>query len=175
MHKSINLQHCDSMTLVSTENDKGQQPLNIELLYLCRMFSKTYGYALTAVTHIAVNGQDGRKIGLLELSQELDIPRHFLGKIMQDMVRHGIVDSTKGPSGGFYINEDTLNKTLLDILLITDGQMVLHQCALGIHRCNSERPCLLHNDFAACKAGLLKVMGERTIGSFRQVSSTDRE
>lgn len=129
------------------------------------MFSKTFGYALRAATFVAVHGKEGKKVGLQELSHSLDIPHHFLGKIMQDLVRHGIVDSTKGPSGGFYANDRTVETPLLDILKITDGSLVFDQCALNIKRCNAAQPCPLHHDFAACRDGMLKAMSEKTVGT----------
>ena len=128
------------------------------------MFSKTFGYALRAVTFTALHGQNGRKVGLQEIAEMLEIPRHFLGKIMQDLVRHGIIDSVKGPNGGFYVNDQTADTPLLDILKITDGSLVFKHCALGIRSCNQERPCLLHDDFATCRAGILKTMEGKTIG-----------
>lgn len=128
------------------------------------MFSKTFGYALRAATHVAIHGKDGNKVGLQELSQSLDIPHHFLGKIMQDLVRHGILDSIKGPSGGFYANGATDKTPVLDILKITDGSLIFSQCALGIKRCNAATPCPLHNDFAVCRDGMLQALSEKTIG-----------
>ena len=128
------------------------------------MFSKTFGYALRATVFVAMHGKDGRKIGLQELSQQLDIPYHFLGKIMQDLVRHGILDSTKGPSGGFYSNDQTKDTLLLDVLKITDGSLVFSQCALNIKRCNAEHPCPLHDQFAACRNGMLQAMSDKTLG-----------
>ena len=128
------------------------------------MFSKTFGYALRAATFVAVHGKDSKKVGLQDLSQSLDIPYHFLGKIMQDLVRHGIVDSTKGPSGGFYANDRTAETPLLDILKITDGSLVFDQCALNIKRCNAAQPCPLHHDFAACRDGMLQAMAVKTVG-----------
>ncbi len=128
------------------------------------MFSKTFGYALRAVTFIALQGKDGYKTGLLELSQSLDIPRHFLGKIMQDLVRHGILDSAKGPSGGFYLNLQTLETPLLNILKITDGSLIFDQCALNIKRCDVHHPCPLHHDFALCRDGMLQAMSVKTVG-----------
>jgi len=127
------------------------------------MFSKTFGYALRAVTFVAIHGRDGKKISLLDLSQNLEIPHHFLGKIMQDMVRHGIVDSTKGPNGGFFANDQTAKTPLLDLLTITDGNLIFSQCALNIKRCNAQHPCPLHNDFAACRDGMLKVLAVKTV------------
>lgn len=128
------------------------------------MFSKTFGYALRATTFVSIHGREGKKIGLQELSQNLVIPYHFLGKIMQDLVRHGIMDSFKGPSGGFYANAQTSDTPLLDILKITDGSLVFDQCALNIKRCNADHPCPLHKDFAACRNGMLQAMSGKTIG-----------
>ncbi len=127
------------------------------------MFSKTFGYALRAATFIAIRDKGEKIIGLLELAQSLDIPRHFLGKIMQDLVRHGIVDSIKGPNGGFYANARTAGMPLLDILKITDGNLIFDQCALNIKRCNAEHPCPLHHDFAVCRDGMLKVLAVKTV------------
>ena len=141
-------------------------PLEVaKRLTFAPMFSKTFGYALRAATFVALHGKDGKKVGLQELSQSLDIPYHFLGKIMQDLVRHGIVDSTKGPSGGFYTNERTAEKPLLDILSITDGSLVFNQCALYIKQCNAALPCPLHHDFAICRDGMLRAMSGKTVGT----------
>src|SRR5690349_18698720 len=117
------------------------------------MFSKTFGHALRATIYIALHGESGKKISLHELSENLEIPHHFLGKIMQILVRKGIINSSKGPSGGFFTNEQTLDTCLVELLNITDGNSVSQQCALGMPRCNALRPCILHHDFVACRDG----------------------
>ncbi|MDO8368747.1 MAG: Rrf2 family transcriptional regulator [Saprospiraceae bacterium] len=127
------------------------------------MFSKTFGYALRAATFIAIHGKEEKKVSLQELAQSLEIPHHFLGKIMQDLVRHGIIDSTKGPNGGFFANSRTAQTPLLDILAITDGSLVFTHCALNNKRCNAAHPCILHNDFAVCRDGMLQVMATKTV------------
>lgn len=129
------------------------------------MFSKTFGYAIRAVVYVAQNGQNGRKLGLAEIAEQLEIPQHFLGKIMQDMVKHGILGSAKGPSGGFFANDRTLGIPIFEVLKITDGSRVFETCALGIKQCNSQRPCPLHGDFAACRNGMQQVFSEKTIGA----------
>ena len=134
------------------------------MLYFGPMFSKTFGYALRSLIYVAVHGHIDKKIGTLELSEQLDIPQHFLGKIMQDLVRHGMLDSIKGPNGGFYPNESTLGTPMLEVLKMTDGGGIFDQCALHIRRCNSEQPCPLHHEFAVCRNGLLKSFGAKTIG-----------
>lgn len=128
------------------------------------MFSKTFGYALRAVVYVAIHGRDGNKVSLQALSDDLQIPHHFLGKIMQDMVKHSIIDSSKGPTGGFFSNADTDLTPVLDVLRVTDGNAVFDSCALGIRRCNASNPCPLHNDFAACRNGMRDALSGKTIG-----------
>lgn len=128
------------------------------------MFSKTFGYALRALTFVVIEARGGRKVGLQDISGSLDIPRHFLGKIMQDLVRHGILESVKGPSGGFFPNQKTASAKLTEILKITDGNLVFEECAMGIKRCNRKHPCPLHQDFAICRDAMLKALYEKSVG-----------
>lgn len=118
---------------------------------------------MRATVYVAVHGNIDKKVGLQEISEALAIPHHFLGKIMQDLVRHGIVDSSKGPSGDFFPNEYTAETPLTNILKITDGNLVFDQCALGIKRCNAEHPCPLHDDFAACRNEMIHSLSNKTI------------
>lgn len=151
------------MTVVMAYVDFHQLPCHYDVTYLCSMFSKTFGHAVRTITYIAIHGVVGEKVALQTLAQALDLPRPYLGKVMQDLVRHGIIDSTKGPNGGFYANAGTLDTVLIDILKITDGSLVFELCALGLKRCNAQHPCLLHHDFALCRDGMLKVLAQKTI------------
>ncbi len=119
---------------------------------------------MRATAHIAIFGKEGNKVGLQEIAEALHIPRHFLGKIMQDLVRHGILDSTKGPNGGFFVHAGTFDMPLVAILKITDGNLIFDQCALGIKRCNAQYPCPLHHDFAICRDDMIRVLSEKTVG-----------
>ncbi len=128
------------------------------------MFSKTFGYALRAATFVSMHGRDGNKVSLSDLSQGLNVPHHFLGKIMQDLVKHGVLGSIKGPNGGFFAIDATLETRLTDILRITDGSLVFNHCVLNMQGCNAEHPCPMHREFAICRDGMLKSMSEKTLG-----------
>ncbi|MCB0526006.1 MAG: Rrf2 family transcriptional regulator [Saprospiraceae bacterium] len=131
--------------------------------YICIMFSKTFGHALRAVTYVAIYGRDGNKVSLQTLSKSLHIPHPILGKVMQSLVRNGVLDSVKGPNGGFFINQNTLGTLLIEILKTTDGNLVFDKCALGLKRCNPDHPCLLHPDFESCRNDLLKIFSKKTV------------
>lgn len=129
------------------------------------MFSKAFGYALRGVTYVALYGREGRRLSLLEISEGIKVPHYFLGKIMQDLVRHQVIDSMKGPNGGFFINDRTPEITLMEILLIVDGKALFSHCALGIKHCNAEAPCPLHHEFAIARDQLLSMVNTKTIGN----------
>ncbi|MFN0176483.1 MAG: Rrf2 family transcriptional regulator [Saprospiraceae bacterium] len=144
------------MSGVNPDGDLGQLSQSSQLRCFCAMVSKAFGYSLRAATFITLQRKNKKRISLLELSQSLDIPRHILGKIMEELVWYGIMDSPEEPIGGFFANTQTAETSLVDILIIRDGSLVFTHCALNIKRCDAEHPCPLHNDFRVSQDGMLK-------------------
>ena len=85
------------------------------------MFSRSCQYALQAVLYIALHGQAKKSISAKEIAGSQGIPLHFLSKILQLLVRHNILDSIKGPKGGFSLNKPAEELKLLEIVEVIDG------------------------------------------------------
>ncbi len=132
------------------------------------MISKTCGYGIRGVVLLAVKSNENRKIGILEIAEELDVPQHFMGKIMQDLVRKGIVFSVKGPNGGFYVKHETLSLPLIKIIETIDGLGVLKKCFMGREECSEENPCPLHNEFTVCRNEIFKTFRVKTVGDLTE-------
>ena len=62
------------------------------------IFSRQCEYALQAVVYLALK-KEGERISIRDLTKRLDIPYHFLGKILQGLTRKGFLTSVKGPTG----------------------------------------------------------------------------
>lgn len=107
------------------------------------MFSKTCEYAIRAMLYIAQKSNSGGKVGIKEISKSIDAPEHFIAKILQDLSKRGMVQSTKGPNGGFYFGESG-DYTLADIVKCIDGDKIFYGCALGLKECDELQPCPLH-------------------------------
>ncbi len=118
------------------------------------MLSKKYAYALRGLSYLALHANASGKINLQSLSEGVDVPFFFLGKIMQELVRRKIVHSEKGPGGGFWLNEEGLELTAFDILKIIDPKITSSECLMGKKNCNQHRPCPLHFEFVACRENL---------------------
>ena len=115
------------------------------------MFSKSFGYALPGILYIATTKDQGGKVQLDEIAKELQVPRHFLGKVMKNLAKEKIVGSLKGPYGGFFISEQTLQTTLLQLVRAIGETEQLNQCVLHFKKCNAKAPCPMHHHFEALK------------------------
>ncbi len=127
------------------------------------MLSKTCVYSLRAIIFIAQNASQTAKIGIKEVADELDIPTHYLGKILQHLSGNNIIKSVKGPHGGFYLDEEAKNIKLIKIIEITDGLAMFENCALGLKNCSDDHPCPIHEEYASYRNGLLRLYSTKTI------------
>ena len=101
------------------------------------MFSKSCNYAIKATIFIAKHSLEEKKVGFVDISKEIDSPQAFTAKILQILVRAGVIDSVKGVHGGFYIPTKRIATTfLVEIVNAIDGDAVFHGCGLGLSQCS---------------------------------------
>ena len=140
--------------------------LNSELIFVTnwtsRMFSKACQYGIKASVFIALQSLQGRRVRLKEIAEEVDSPVAFTAKILHQLAKNDILISNTGPSGGFEIsNEKIASITLSDIVFSIDGNSIYRDCGLGFEKCNANKPCSLHHQFADIRNGL-KCMLQKT-------------
>ena len=70
------------------------------------MFSKACKYGIRAVLFLVVNGDENSRISPETIAETLEVPRHFLAKILQQLSKNGLVSSVKGPGGGFFLSPE---------------------------------------------------------------------
>jgi len=132
------------------------------------MLSNTCKYAVRSVIYLALNQEEGKKIGIKQISKDLDIPTPFLGKILQTLAKQKMLLSNKGPHGGFSLAVDAQDITLLDIVKIIDGLDVFDNCLIGMNTCKSahdnNRPCPVHDQFCELRSKMFKLFKDETIG-----------
>ena len=135
--------------------------------------SKSFGYALRGILYIAVMQDENRKVQIEEIATKLSVPKHFLGKIMQQIVKAGLLKSTKGPYGGFALTRETLNTPVIKLVEITDGMEQFSMCVLNFKHCNGLNPCPFHYEMEDVKKNYLKVFSKNTFGDLLKDSKSD--
>lgn len=131
------------------------------------MFSKTCEYAIRAVMFITRETKDGKRVGVREIAEGIDSPVHFIAKILQELSKRGIVQSLKGPTGGFYMDGNTLTHTLADIVLAIDGDKLFNGCGLGLSECSEKQPCPLHAEFKKIRKDLNELLTRTKLGELQ--------
>ncbi len=130
------------------------------------MFSKTCEYAIRAMLFVAQKSEQGNKIGIKEISKGVGAPEHFLAKILQDLSRKGIVQSIKGPNGGFFLDDSSRKTTLADIVKAIDGDKLFTGCGLGLKVCSEKNPCPLHDEFKVIRRKIHSMLDSSTVAEF---------
>ena len=111
------------------------------------MLSLTCKTAIKAVIYLASKFETGEKAGIKEIAEFIDASEHTVGKMLQVLVKEEVINSVKGPNGGFFITEKQKNQPIINIVEAIDGKEVFKQCGLGLSKCSSTHPCPIHNDY----------------------------
>lgn len=111
------------------------------------MLSLTCKTAIKAVIYLASKHRSEEKSGIKEIALFIDASEHTVGKMLQTLVKNEIINSAKGPNGGFYITAEQMQQPVIKIIEALDGKEVFNQCGLGLSKCSSTHPCPIHNDY----------------------------
>lgn len=129
------------------------------------IFRKTVGYALQTVIYLST--QPFKKLILQkEITNTLDIPHHYLGKILQPLIKSGIIGSKTGAFGGFYLAKRSKEIVLYDIVKIFEGADYFEDCVLGFPGCDDNTPCPVHKEWSSAKIIIQKFMEENTVADW---------
>ena len=126
------------------------------------IFSRQCEYALQAVLYLALNS-NGKMISIRELTNKLNLPYHFVAKILQDLTRKGLLVSHKGPSGGFSLGAPAKDITLLEIVEAIDGSGFMDNCVFGFPSCTGDKPCAVHEQWDKVRNSIHKMLATKSI------------
>ncbi|WP_248724308.1 Rrf2 family transcriptional regulator [Seonamhaeicola sp. ML3] len=120
------------------------------------MFSNSSKYAVKAVLYLAANSTSEYKVMVKDIAEPINVPQAYIAKLLQQLVHADIVSSARGPKGGFYLNSNNLEASIMDIIVTIDGDDKLLSCMLSLENCNKNKPCPLHHILSASKNTVLK-------------------
>ena len=108
------------------------------------MLSKSCTYGIWAVLYLA-SVKNEEYVPIREISNALNIPFHFLTKILQLLAKAKIVESLRGAHGGVQLNKPSEQITLREVIVAIDGTGLFEDCAFGLSECGDENPCPVHS------------------------------
>jgi len=122
--------------------------------------SQTAEYALRAVVSLA--GHRDRPLTTREIAEKTRVPADYLSKVLQVLVRAGIVASRRGLGGGFTLARDPADLTILDVVSAVDPIQRIRECPLHLpeHR---HALCPLHRRLDQAMAAIEESLQRTTV------------
>lgn len=135
------------------------------------MLSKKCRYGLLATVFVSLNN-NGSYVPIRDISKQLNIPFHFLTKILQVLTAKSIMNSYKGPNGGIRLSKKPEDITIYDMVIAFEGSKFFSDCIMGLPDCSCAAPCPLHSGYKAFKENLTSVFKSTTM---KQLADDVRE
>lgn len=125
--------------------------------------SRTARYAIRAVVQLARTGEE--RVAAETLSRELDLPENYLSKTLHLLAREGLLDSTRGPGGGYRLAVPPGELPLLRVVEAFETIGANRECVLGRPECSESTPCTAHEEW--------KQVADRVAAFFRETTVED--
>jgi Rrf2 family protein len=124
--------------------------------------TKAGEYGVLGVMNLARRGS-GQMVMIEDVSREEGIPRSFLGKIFQNLVRAGIVRSTRGAGGGMVLARTPESITVLEVIEAIEGRIALQRCLQETPDCNLVDSCALCGILGEAQDRMRDVLAHATV------------
>lgn len=126
------------------------------------MLSQTAEHALRACLFLA-RQEEGERVPAEVIADAVGAPRNYMGKTLNQLARHGILSSVRGPKGGFRLEADPARLTLAALSDLFEAPAAGPICLMGGVPCSDRNPCQAHRVWSAVKAQARRGFLETTI------------
>jgi Rrf2 family protein len=114
-------------------------------------------YGIRSVLYLA--RQPFKKVSFVnEISEEYKIPRSFLAKILQKLVKAKIVRSYRGVKGGFSLARQAKDISVLDVLEAIEGKLAMNICLADKKKCDFSKQCPIHSVWATAQSKVMETL-----------------
>jgi Rrf2 family iron-sulfur cluster assembly transcriptional regulator len=114
-------------------------------------------FAVTAMIDLAMHHGSG-PVTLAEISGRQRISLSYLEQLFGKLRRHKLVESVRGPGGGYNLARDMGEVSVTEIILAVDEPIDATQCG-GKENCHDDRKCLTHDLWASLNQRIFDYLG----------------
>jgi Rrf2 family protein len=136
--------------------------------------SKQADYALIAMKHLALNatraearvregGAGAPSASAREIAEQYDIPIELLAKVLQRLVRTGLLASTQGTRGGYTLSRPPKSISIADVIQAIDGPFTVTACSTEKHDCEQYSKCSVRDPLWQIRERIVAALGTVTL------------
>ena|SRR5436190_23489255 len=124
--------------------------------------SKKADYALMAMKHLALHSDRG-SLSAREIAEQYDIPIELMAKVLQRLVRRGLLASHQGTRGGYHLARQPGLISVADVIQAIDGPVTVTACSTEENQCEQYSKCNVRDPLWRLRERILAALGECTI------------
>jgi Rrf2 family iron-sulfur cluster assembly transcriptional regulator len=118
-------------------------------------------FAVTAMIDLAMR-HGGGPVTLAGISERQKISLSYLEQLFGKLRRHGLVESVRGPGGGYNLARPMEQLTIADIILAVDEPLDATRCG-GLANCQDEQRCMTHDLWVSLNEKIYEYLSSVTL------------
>jgi FeS assembly SUF system regulator len=119
--------------------------------------SKLTDYATVLLAHMA---HDRRLSSAGELAEATQLAGPTVSKLLKTLAKAGLVDSMRGPQGGYTLARQPEDISAADIIDALEGPVAITECSAGAGHCDLEAVCHVGSAWQRINRGIRSALGE---------------
>ena len=125
--------------------------------------SKKADYALIAMKHLARKGTEAQSSSAREIAEHYDIPIELMAKVLQRLVRTGLLVSTQGTRGGYALSRAAHSISVADVIQAIDGPLTVTACSDVNSDCDQYSKCSIRDPLWQIRERIVAALGTVTL------------
>ncbi len=133
--------------------------------------TREFDYALRIVRALACADPDERKVAK-DICDSENIPLPFAYKILKKLEQADIVQSFKGPHGGYKLLRPATDINMYDIHLAVEGELYVNECLQSDYHCpnnRDDRRCMIHTELRDIQEKIVGELSRRNLAEILQL------
>ena len=137
---------------------------------------------MRAAIDLARNFETGDPVQVKDIAERQDIPKDYLSLIMVDLRKGGIVESVRGPRGGYRLSRQPSEISMGEVLEVLEGPIQLLECTSDAttHQCSKHSACSMRSVWSSLTETIAGVLRRTTLAQlcapeFVAISSRQRK
>ena len=127
------------------------------------MFGRTADYAIRAMLLLARERTRGGFLRANEIAGAIGAPRNYTGKVLGELAKSGLIESSRGPTGGFRLLTPAHKVSIGTVIDLFDAPPKSTRCLNGNAPCNPRRPCAAHQQWISVLSAQREPLDATTI------------
>ena len=125
--------------------------------------SKKADYALIAMKHLAQKSVSAQSTSAREIAEQYDIPIELMAKVLQRLVRTGLLISTQGTRGGYMLSRAPKSISVADVIQAIDGPLTVTACSTDNNDCEQYSKCSIRDPLWQIRERIVAALGTVTL------------